>query len=111
MTNLDLLWVALRLGVGVWLLARVGRPSAVAATGPRSSCSVVIPARNEARVLPGLIDSLTPQLLAGDELLVVDDDSDDDTADLAAGRGARVLAAPPLAPAWTGKNAACWAGA
>src|SRR5262245_40858129 len=46
--------------------------------------SVVIPARNEARRLPRLLAALSSQIRPADEVLVVDDDSADDTAAIAA---------------------------
>ena len=69
------------------------------------------PARNECRQPSALLESIRPQLLAGDQLIVVDDDSDDDTADIASRGGATVVAAPPLPSGWTGKAWACATGA
>lgn len=72
--------------------------------------SVVVPARDEAATLPTLLAPLVAQLRHGDELVVVDDRSSDGTAAIAAGFGATVLTAPPLAPDWAGKPHACAAG-
>lgn len=73
--------------------------------------SIVIPARNEAENLPRLLSSIknsgTPPL----EILVVDDDSSDATADVAREHGARVLASDPLPEGWRGKTWACHQGA
>ncbi len=77
----------------------------------RPAVSVIIPARNEAERLPVLLVSLSDSLGPGDELLVVDDDSSDRTAEIAREAGANVLAAGPLAPAWRGKPNACAVGA
>lgn len=77
----------------------------------RRTVAVVVPARNEARQLPELLPALVAQLGAGDELVVVDDHSDDGTADVAAGLGASVAAPPPLPDGWRGKPHACWHGA
>lgn len=55
------------------------------------SVSVVLPARNEAATIAGVIDSITP--MAGglvDEIVVMDGGSTDGTAAIAADRGARV---------------------
>ena len=74
--------------------------------------SVIVPARNEAATLPALLRSLR---LAGPlvrEVIVVDDNSTDATATVAAEHGATVLrldSEPP--PGWTGKNHACARGA
>ena len=108
MSAWDTISVVARLLAGAWLLARVARPRA---TRPRLSCSIVIPARDEATSLPALLESLRPQLRPGDQLIVVDDDSADATADLASRGGAAVVAAPPLPQAWTGKTWACATGA
>lgn len=112
MRTVDLLSVVLRSAAGCWLLLRICRPAAVAAgSHARARCSVVVPARNEARTLPVLLASLEPQLRPGDEVVVVDDHSDDGTAEVAVGPSTRVVAAPSLPEGWTGKNWACWTGA
>ena len=72
--------------------------------------SIVIPARNEAATIAGVVAPLVEQLVpAGlvDEVLVVDGRSADATADLAAAAGAEVLALPDD-PALTGKGGALW---
>src|SRR5205814_44671 len=68
-------------------------------------------ARNEASTLPLLLASLRPELVPGDQLIVIDDESTDDTADVAARGGAVVVSAPPLPEGWTGKAWACATGA
>ena len=73
--------------------------------------SVVVPARNEAVRLPGLLVALAAQTRPAEQVLVVDDDSDDDTAAVATAVGADVIPAPPLPEGWTGKTWACWTGA
>lgn len=73
--------------------------------------AIVIPARNEALSLPHLLGPLVPQLRPGDELVVVDDHSDDSTAAVATATGATVLSAPALPEGWLGKPYACWNGA
>jgi len=78
--------------------------------------SIVIPARNEEADLPALLETVLKQTYRAIEVLVVDDESDDDTpriADRFAARDGRVrvLQAGPLPPGWTGKNHACWRGA
>jgi chlorobactene glucosyltransferase len=74
--------------------------------------SVIIPARDEATNLPYLLPSLAALIYDGDlEIIIVDDGSTDDTGEIAAAFGARVitLAGPP--PGWKGKPHACHAGA
>lgn len=58
--------------------------------------SVVIPVRNGAESIGPLLDSLSAQTLAADrfEVIVVDNDSSDGTADVARARGAAVVSEP-----------------
>ena len=95
--------------LGWLLLWQVRTPGP--APGQRRPVSVVVPARDEAAVLPELLASLVPQLGADDELVVVDDHSSDDTAEVAAQVGATVVASPPLPEGWAGKQWACHTGA
>jgi len=73
--------------------------------------SVIVPARNEADKLPGLLESLSGQEPGPGEVIVVDDASEDATAELAAAAGARVLPSRPLPDGWRGKTWACRQGA
>jgi 4,4'-diaponeurosporenoate glycosyltransferase len=73
--------------------------------------SVVIPARNEERSLPGLIQSLDTQSVPPAEVIVVDDHSSDGTAAVAADGGATVIGGAALPEGWTGKTWACHQGA
>ncbi|MBX3464651.1 MAG: glycosyltransferase family 2 protein [Planctomycetes bacterium] len=57
---------------------------------PLPAVSVVIPTFNRARLLPRAIDSVLAQTLPAAEVIVVDDGSTDDTADVIAGYGDRV---------------------
>jgi hypothetical protein len=72
-----------------------------------TSVSVVIPARNEAVRLRTLFAELD---LRGLDVVVVDDESTDATAAVAAAAGARVISVR-AEPGWTGKAWACWSGA
>jgi len=101
-------FVVLRLLLGAWLLWRIAAPPG----GPlRPTCSVIVPARNEAHALPACLGAVRGQLEQDDELIVVDDHSHDSTAVVAAASGAAVVAAPPLPEGWTGKAWACARGA
>jgi glycosyltransferase involved in cell wall biosynthesis len=62
-------------------------------SGPGSTISVVIPARNEARSIGSLIASVRAQQPAGItlDIVLVDDGSTDDTVAVASAAGARVL--------------------
>ncbi|RYD42497.1 MAG: glycosyltransferase, partial [Verrucomicrobiaceae bacterium] len=73
--------------------------------------SIIIPARNEALHLPRLLNSIFAQGAAPLEVLVVDDDSTDGTAEVAAAHGAMVIHSRPLPAGWRGKSWACEQGA
>jgi Glycosyl transferase family 2 len=107
-------WIACGVAVviSVWLLvsrrrykslpriaAPVGRPAL-------PDCMAIIPARNEEAVIGRAVRSLPP-----DTVIVVDDHSEDDTAEAARHAGAGVLPAPPLPRNGIGKASACAAGA
>lgn len=93
-----------------WLLLWRPRPLPRGVSGARRDpIAVVIPARNEGGQIGDVVDLVIAQLAAGDELLVVDDHSDDDTANIARERGAEVVTTSPP-PGWLGKPHACWQG-
>lgn len=76
------------------------------------SLSIIIPARNEAENLPKLLGSLRQLVYPGSlEILVVDDQSTDATAQVAAEYGAKVISLRELPPGWLGKPSACHCGA
>jgi dolichol-phosphate mannosyltransferase len=77
------------------LSARAGVPAP-------GSISVVVPARDEERRLPGCLAGLRADGGAG-EVIVVDDRSSDRTAAVAAAAGARVVRGEPLPRGWGGK--------
>ena len=77
--------------------------------------SVVIPARNEERTVAGVVGPLAQALMSDapllDELVVIDSDSTDGTAVVAAAAGATVHRASDIAPvlgAYEGKGEALW---
>lgn len=109
-----LAWVYLALARGQFWRTdqrlRVDQESGV--RGKPTSVSIIIPARNEADILPHTLPSLLRQDYAGRfHIFLVDDHSADGTADAArqlacdASAEARltVLEAAPLRPGWTGK--------
>lgn len=100
---------ALSLAAWIALLLRPGRPwlpgpyseDLHAPEPPRQRTVVVIvPARNEA---VHLASTLPPLLAQGLPVIVVDDRSDDGTADVATRLGARVVHGLPLPDEWAGK--------
>lgn len=72
--------------------------------------SVIIPARNEEKNLPALLESIRKQTLMPDEIIVVDDHSVDRTAEVALRYSAKVFSLSDLPEGWTGKTWAVWNG-
>ncbi len=77
----------------------------------RPVLSIVIPARDEERSLPTLLASLQSQTVQPAEIVVVDDQSQDRTADVAREFGARVITPDDRPSDWLGKPWAAAAGA
>lgn len=119
---LSSLWLALV----IWLIARAVRQRNVLARVPVSAgdpgrtapeVAVIVPARNEAANIGPCLRSLSAQQYPRDRLavIVVDDDSSDATAAIAAGlaqQDPRIVLrrTSPLPPGWKGKVHACCAG-
>lgn len=112
------IWLYLLLARGgFWRVARWLQPQtanlATRATGSRDRRVIaIVPARNEAGAIGRAVSSLLAQSLVPPlRVIVIDDGSNDGTADEArraaeaAGAGGRltVLRGAPLAPGWTGK--------
>lgn len=101
--------------VGWWAW---GRPRRLEPAGPpparrpgRPSMSIIIPARDEAHVLPLLLGDLATCRPAGSEVIVVDDESADGTAAVAAAHDfVTVLRAGERPTGWVGKAWACHVG-
>ncbi len=101
---------ALRFGLGFLLLCRLPRPSLAPAGAGPLDLAVVVPARDEADVLPGLLASLAAQHRPATEVVVVDDGSTDATVARAEAAGVVVVTAPPRPEGWNGKQWACYVG-
>lgn len=101
-----LIWLAGHVA-GWWLARRLPRFRAAADAG-RAPVSVVVPARNEEGNVAACVASLHAR--ADDEVLVVDDESQDATASVARAAGAMVLPAGPRPEGWLGKPWACHRG-
>ncbi len=74
--------------------------------------SVLIPARNEEQNIGTVLDDLTAQDYQSIEILVYDDLSEDNTADMVKAKSQadpriRCLSGKPLPEGWNGKNHAC----
>ncbi len=72
--------------------------------------SVIIPARNEMYNLPVILTSLMKQTVKPQEIIVIDDHSQDSTSQIAREFGVTVIESPALPGNWTGKNWAVWNG-
>jgi hypothetical protein len=73
--------------------------------------AIIVPARNEEHRLPALLASLQRLNYVNYEVVVVDDQSDDDSARIGERMGAKLVSVDHLPHGWTGKNYACWLGA
>lgn len=108
--------LTLRWSLGWWLGGRMptlGRaaPLSRPPLSKQPTIVVVVPARNEASALPALLQSLSRQSTAPARVVVVDDQSADATAEIAARAGAMVLRPGPPPPGWLGKPWCCAQGA
>ena len=74
------------------------------------SLSIVIPARNEEKSLPVLLESLRDQDFIPDEIIVVIDQSEDRTKEIAESAGVITVQSEPLPKGWVGKTWACHQG-
>ncbi len=79
--------------------------------GSYPTLSVIIPARNEQKNLPLLLQDLQRQSVMPYEIICVDDDSTDATAEVAKKHGAEVVFLKDKPVGWMGKTWACQNGA
>ncbi len=107
----ELLWLLLPWSLAFVFLGRMRTCPPLTGCADDIKVSVIIPARNEEARLPLLLASLQAQDYGSYEVIVIDDDSTDATADLARAVGAKTLTLTELAHGWLGKPHACWAGA
>ncbi len=103
-------WLYLLIGHGGYWLTGQRLPPASTAPAAWPPVSAVMPARDEATMLPVTLPALLDQDYPGDfEVILVDDGSADGTAEVAerlglgTRRGLRVIAGSPPPPAWAGK--------
>jgi 4,4'-diaponeurosporenoate glycosyltransferase len=107
-----MIFVFMALWTTGWILAARFRSPGI----PPGPCnpmdtSIIIPARNEARNLPRLLQSIAAQTVKPREVIVVDDGSSDNTAAIAREMGATVIPSQGLPDGWRGKTWACHQGA
>jgi hopene-associated glycosyltransferase HpnB len=103
-------WAYLLAGHGRFWTTSVRLPEA-GDPAPWPSVAAIVPARNEADLLPRTLPSLLGQRYPGRfTVVVVDDDSSDPTGTLAAAAGAAVVKGDGPPPGWSGKVAALAAG-
>ncbi len=96
-----------RVAAGVVAISRIAKAARVAppvrpTLTPVQSIAVVVPARDEAARIGPLLDAIVgaPGV---QEVIVVDDQSSDGTADIATAAGARVVPGVALPDGWAGK--------
>lgn len=108
---LELLWLLLPWSLAFIFMGRLRACPPLDGPDGGARVSVIIPARNEEARLPPLLASLAMQDYPDFEVIVVDDESTDATADLARAAGATTLTLTELPDGWLGKPWACWVGA
>lgn len=117
-----ILFVLPWVGVGLFIALVFRSPRALAGgalenTGDAPFVSVIVPARNEEANIEACLSSLAEADYPAFEVLVVDDRSEDRTAELAEELArkhpdmVRLIHGKPLPEGWFGKPWACWQGA
>lgn len=115
MIFVTLLSAVVALGFAILFLVNLsyfGRSPASFDSTSVPSVSVLIPARNEARRIGPLLESVSASAGVRFEICVLDDQSEDDTArivnDFAVGRNdVRLITGRPVPSGWNGKQFAC----
>ena len=112
-----LLWLVWTFGFLCWNLSqfRSLKPVAAPSADKAPFISVLVPARNEEHRIGACAGSLACQQYPNFEVIVLDDNSEDATAEVLRGLGfqdtpgarLRVISGSPLPPGWTGKGWAC----
>lgn len=105
---------AVNVGWNLWLYRAAPKSSsgALPSYGRKPFVSVLIPARDEERNIENAVRSATANRGVDLELIVMDDDSSDRTADIVQGIAecdprVRLVEAPALPEGWCGKQHAC----
>lgn len=105
------IWIYLVFARGRFWLGRERDDAPIALPAAPPPIAVVVPARNEAENVAASVASLLRQDYPALSLILVDDDSDDGTADVArraatavgAEQKLTIITGEPLPPQWTGK--------
>ena len=108
---IDMLLIIIGLVVTPIMFFRFPRLSKSNRESYTSSLSIIIPARNEEKSLPLLLEDLCAQSCQPLEIICVDDDSSDSTAQIAESFGVRVISLHDKPQGWLGKTWACHNGA
>jgi 4,4'-diaponeurosporenoate glycosyltransferase len=90
---------------------KVLEPSHLNDDGAGRKISLIIPARNEEKNIGKLLESISKQKTVPHEVIVVDDNSSDGTAEIVSGYNVKLVKLESDPPAgWIGKSWACWNG-
>jgi hopene-associated glycosyltransferase HpnB len=104
-------WLYLAVGHGLFWRTSITLPTMPGHLERWPSVVAVVPARNEAAMLPETLPTLLAQDYPGAfRVVVVDDDSDDGTGELARSLGADVVESGGPPPGWVGKVSAMAVG-
>ena len=96
--------------LGFYFFFKIRKPD-LSSNSASVTISVIIPARNEEHNLPHILDSLRQQTLPPFQIIVANDESTDQTEQIAASMGARVIHVQKTDDTWTGKTKACFQAA
>lgn len=114
MKIIELIIVLLGLLFCLFLFYRFPRLKKVVATENSTksdTVSIIIPARNEEINIANLLNDLKKQSFVPHEIIVIDDDSNDNTYNVAKSFGVRVIKIDNKPHDWMGKSWACQTGA
>jgi 4,4'-diaponeurosporenoate glycosyltransferase len=97
----------------MWNVRPVGRRANLSTTPsvPSLLISIIIPARNEEHIIGKLLSSLAGQTFKPHEIIVVDDESSDNTAVVAQTFNIKIIRGKKAENGWLGKSWACFQGA